>query len=123
MSGSVRLELAQFRELEAFAQFASDLDKDTKERIDSGRRMTELMNQDKGSPMPFEEIAAILFAAGGDLLTDVDPAKVRSLEADFRSYLAREGAMVLEAIRKEKEISEQSEKKLSELVKKFKKNT
>ncbi|MBL1434388.1 F0F1 ATP synthase subunit alpha [Candidatus Wolfebacteria bacterium] len=123
VSGSVRLELAQFRELEAFAQFASDLDKDTKERIDSGRRMTELMNQDKGSPMPFEEIAAILFAAGGDLLTDVDPAKVRSLEADFRSYLAREGAMVLEAIRKEKEISEQSEKKLSELVKKFKKNT
>ena len=119
VSGSVRLELAQFRELEAFAQFASDLDKDTKNRIDSGRRMTELMNQAKGSPMPFEEVAAVLFAAGDALLTDVDPSNVRKLEGDFKEYLAREGAMVLEAIRNEKEISEASATKLSELVKKF----
>tara|TARA_B100000745_G_scaffold298696_1_gene247913 strand:- start:116 stop:1660 length:1545 start_codon:yes stop_codon:yes gene_type:complete len=120
VSGTVRLELAQFRELEAFAQFASDLDKDTKDRIDSGRRMTELMNQDKGAPMPFEEIAAILFAAGDDLLNDVDPAKVRELEAEFKTFLAREGVMVLEAIKKDKEISEDSAKKLAELVKTFK---
>jgi len=123
VSGNVRLELAQFRELEAFAQFASDLDKDTKERIDSGRRMTELMNQAKGSPMSFEEIAAVLFAAGDELLTDVDPTKVRELEASFRTYLAREGSVVLEAIRKEKEISEESAKKLSEIVKKFRANS
>jgi len=123
VSGNVRLELAQFRELEAFAQFASDLDKDTKERIDSGRRMTELMNQAKGSPMSFEEIAAILFAAGDELLTDVDPTKVRELETSFRTYLAREGSVVLEAIRKEKEISEESAKKLSEIVKKFRANS
>jgi F-type H+-transporting ATPase subunit alpha len=119
VSGSVRLELAQFRELEAFAQFASDLDKDTKDRIDSGRRMTELMNQAKGSPMPFEEVAAVLFAAGDELLTDVDPSDVRKLEGDFKEYLAREGAMVLEAIRTEKEISEESGVKLSALIKKF----
>jgi len=123
VSGTVRLELAQFRELEAFAQFASDLDKDTKERIDSGRRMTELMNQAKGSPMPFEEIAAILFAAGDELLTDVEPSDVRELEGNFRAYLARDGAVVLEAIRKEKEISDASGEKLSELVKKFRANS
>lgn len=120
VSGTVRLELAQFRELEAFAQFASDLDKDTKARIDAGKRMTELMNQDKGSPMPFEEIAAILFAAGNGLLTDVDPENVRTLEKDFRTFLAREGAVVLEAIKKDKEIKEESAKKLEELIATFK---
>lgn len=120
VSGTVRLELAQFRELEAFAQFASDLDKDTKARIDAGKRMTELMNQDKGSPMPFEEIAAVLFAAGNGLLADIDPADVRNLEKDFRSFLAREGKEVLAAIKKDKEIKEESANKLEELIQTFK---
>jgi F-type H+-transporting ATPase subunit alpha len=120
VSGTVRLELAQFRELEAFAQFASDLDKDTKARIDSGRRMTELMNQEKGAPMPFEEIATVLYAAGAGLLEDVDPNKVRNLEKDFRSFIAREGAVVLEAIKNEKEVSDESKEKLNKLVEAFK---
>lgn len=120
VSGTVRLELAQFRELEAFAQFASDLDKDTKNRIDSGRRMTELMNQDKGSPMPFEEIAAVLFAAGAGLLDGVEPSHVRVLEEEFKNFLSREGAMVLESIKKDADISEESAQKLTDLVKKFK---
>lgn len=120
VSGTVRLELAQFRELEAFAQFASDLDKDTKERIDQGRRMTELMNQDKGSPIAFEEIAAILFAAGNGLLKGVNPADVRKLEKDFRTFLAREGASVLSTIQAEKDISDESKAALTTLIETFK---
>ena len=119
VSGTVRLELAQFRELEAFAQFASDLDQDTKERIDSGRRMTELMNQDKGAPMPFEEIAALLFAAGNGLLDGVDPSAVRIREAEFKTFLLREGPQLLEAIKHSKEVSDESKEKLVALINTF----
>src|SRR3954464_3669215 len=63
VSGKIKLELAQFRELEAFMQFASDLDEGTKKQIDSGRRMTEVLKQANGKPLPFEMEAAVIFAA------------------------------------------------------------
>src|ERR1700759_3123232 len=63
VSGKIKLELAQFRELEAFMQFASDLDEGTKKQIDSGRRMTEMLKQPNGKPLPFEMEAAVIFAA------------------------------------------------------------
>jgi len=112
VSGSLKLELAQFRELEAFMQFSSDLDPDTKKRIDSGRRMTEVLKQKQGSPLPFELEAAILFAASNGYFDTFPPEETAAVEMKLRDYLAREAGGVLEAIKQSKEIREESEKTL-----------
>ena len=74
VSGKIKLELAQFRELEAFMQFSSDLDAETKKRIDAGRRMTSVLNQPRGVPMPFEMQAATIFAAINGYLDSFPPS-------------------------------------------------
>ena len=112
VSGSLKLELAQFRELEAFMQFSSDLDPDTKKRIDSGRRMTEALKQKQGSPLPFELEAAILFAASNGYFDTFPPEETAAVEMKLRDYLAREASGVLEAIKQSKEIREEGEKTL-----------
>ncbi len=112
VSGKIKLELAQFRELEAFMQFASDLDADTKRQIDAGRRMTEVLTQGRGNPLPFEMEAAIIFAATNGYLDAVAPEDVRRVEQELSAYLAREAGGVLAAIKESKEIREESEKTL-----------
>ena len=112
VSGSLKIELAQFRELEAFMQFSSDLDPDTKKRIDSGRRMTEVLKQKQSAPLSFELEAAILFAAGNGYFDSFPPEDTAAVEMKLREYLAREAGGVLEAIRMSKEIREESEKTL-----------
>lgn len=120
VSGTIRFELAQFRELEAFAQFASDLDPDTKKRIDTGRRMTQLMNQAKGSPFAFEEIVVVLFAAGNGLLDDTDPENISAVEKHFMEFMHREGEEVLAAIRKDQKMTDEIADKLTSLIETFK---
>src|SRR5487761_588457 len=114
VAGKIKLELAQFRELEAFMQFSSDLDAETKKRIDAGRRMTEILNQGRGVPLAFEMEAAIIFAATNGYLDTFPPENVSAMEAKLRDYLSRETGSVLAAIKESKEISEQSEKALRE---------
>lgn len=114
VSGKIKLELAQFRELEAFMQFSSDLDADTKKRIDSGRRMTSILNQSRGVPLPFEMEAAIIFAAINGYFDGVAPSDVRSVEAKLHDFLSREAGGVLMAIKESREIREESEKTLRE---------
>jgi ATP synthase F1 subcomplex alpha subunit len=91
VSGKIKLELAQFRELEAFMQFSSDLDAETKKRIDAGRRMTSVLNQPRGVPLPFEMQAAIIFAATNGYLDSFPPHEMSAIETKLQEYLTREG--------------------------------
>ncbi len=119
VAGKIKLELAQFRELEAFMQFASDLDAETKKRIDAGRRMTEVLNQGRGAPLPFEMETAIIFAATQGYLDRFAPEEIRGVEAKLRDYLYREAGGVLLAIKESREIREETEKTLREKLEAF----
>jgi F-type H+-transporting ATPase subunit alpha len=119
VSGKIKLELAQFRELEAFMQFASDLDSDTKKRIEGGQRMTEVLKQNKGKPIAFYLEAAIIYAATNGYFDSFAPTQVSALEEKLQIFLLREGNEVLEAIKNEKEISAASEEKLKALLTSF----
>ena len=112
VSGKIKLELAQFRELEAFMQFASDLDEETKKRIDAGRRMTEVLKQNRGEPLPFEMEAAVIYAATNGYFDRLPPEGISAAEENLRDFLLREGKMVLENIRTTREIGDDTEKKL-----------
>ena len=119
VAGKIKLELAQFRELEAFMQFSSDLDVETKKRIDAGRRMTEILNQGRGVPLPFEMEATIIFAATNGYFDSFAPEEVSAVERKLQDYLAREAGGVLAAIKESKEIREGSEKTLREKLDSF----
>ncbi|MCX6790051.1 MAG: F0F1 ATP synthase subunit alpha [Candidatus Kaiserbacteria bacterium] len=112
VAGKIKLELAQFRELEAFMQFSSDLDVETKRRIDAGKRMTEILNQGRGVPLPFEMEAAVIFAATNGYFDSFSPEEVSAVEAKLQEYLSREAGGVLMAIKESKEIREGTEKDL-----------
>jgi len=98
VAGPLRLELAQFRELAAFAQFSSDLDAETKQRIERGRRLTELLKQPQYSPIPVAEQVALIFAGTKGLLDDVAPEKVQAYGMFIREELIRSKAKLLTAI-------------------------
>ncbi len=112
VAGKIKLELAQFRELEAFMQFASDLDEATKKQIDSGRRMTEVLKQASGKPLPFEVEAAVIFAAVNGYFDSFPPEKTAEAEQRLQEFLAREANDVLAAIRTTREINETIERDL-----------
>src|SRR3989338_6084340 len=95
VSGKIKLELAQFRELEAFMQFSSDLDEETKKRIDSGRRMTEGLKQNRGEPLPFDVQTAVIFAATHGHLARFAPEQIESVEKKLRDFLLREAKEIL----------------------------
>lgn len=119
VSGKIKLELAQFRELEAFMQFSSDLDAETKKTIDAGRRMTEVLNQGRGVPLPFEMETAVIFAATNGYLDSVDPAEISAVEIKLRDYLEREAGGVLMAIKESREIREETDRSLREKLDAF----
>ena len=108
VSGKIKLELAQFRELEAFMQFASDLDEDTKKRIDSGRRMTEILKQPNGKPLAFEMQAAVIFAAINGYLDGFAPEAAAAAENKLQDFLSREASDVLTSIRESRDISDET---------------
>ena len=119
VSGKIKLELAQFRELEAFMQFAQDLDPDTKKRIDRGQRMMATLRQKNGAPMPFERQAVVIYAAVNGYLEKVPVAKVPEFEEKFLSFLDSSAPAVLESIAKARDIVAQTEGELKEQLKKF----
>lgn len=106
VSGKIRLELAQFRELEAFMQFASDLDEDTKARIHSGRQYVELLKQPPQQPIPFERQVAVIFAANEGLLEGAAVADTEAIAGGFLDYLDREHKTVLSDIEKGRELTD-----------------
>ncbi len=119
VGGSMRVELAQFRELEAFMQFAQDLDEATKKRIDSGRRLTELLKQKNGEPIHFALQALVIYAAINGHLDSVPASKIVETEGKLREFFTGQHKNLVEAVTKEREISEASEEELKKTIKTF----
>jgi F0F1-type ATP synthase alpha subunit len=119
VSGKIKLELAQFRELEAFMQFAQDLDPDTKKRIDAGQRMMATLKQKNGAPLPFERQAVIIFAAVNGYLEKVPVPRVPEFEEKFLAFLESNARVILESIANSKVIAVQTEEELKHQLKKF----
>lgn len=121
VAGKLRLELAQFRELEAFAQFATDLDEGTRKQIERGRRLTELLKQPQYQPLPFEEQVVIIYAAINGFLDAIDVTRVVAWEENFREFMKSTGAATLEQLQKEKAFSDTIEQELKALITQFNK--
>lgn len=120
VAGKIRLELAQYRELEAFMQFASDLDDETKARIDSGRKYVELLKQKQNDPMPFYEQVASIYAANNNILEGTTPEKVYELENAWLAFLKREHEDVLNTIENKRELTDEVVEKLNQAISEFK---
>ncbi|MFQ5466614.1 MAG: F0F1 ATP synthase subunit alpha, partial [Kiloniellaceae bacterium] len=99
VAGTIKLDLAQYREMEAFSQFASDLDAATQRLLARGSRLTELLKQDQYDPLPVEEQVAVIFAGVRGFLDGIDLGKVTSFEHKLRAELRANGQEILEAIR------------------------
>ena len=121
VAGKLRLELAQFRELAAFAQFGADLDEATQKQIERGRRLTEILKQTDLAPVPFEEAVAVLYVATAGLLDDVPVERIQTLAEKFIAYLHDHRRDILEAIGAKRELDEASEKGLAEAIEELKK--
>jgi F-type H+-transporting ATPase subunit alpha len=119
VAGSIKLELAQYREMEAFSQFASDLDASTQRLLARGARLTELLKQAQYSPLPVEEQVVVIFSGVRGYLDKVPVQKVTDFEEKLLSEVRAEGQDILEILRTEKEISEQTEEKLKAFLDKF----
>ncbi|WP_283420204.1 F0F1 ATP synthase subunit alpha [Sphingopyxis sp. Geo48] len=112
VSGSIKLELAQYREMEAFAQFGSDLDASTQKLLNRGARLTQLLKQPQFQPMPFEEQTASIFAGTNGYLDNVATTDVSRYEAAMLAYLRSDHADVLKAIRDTKDLGDDTKKSL-----------
>ncbi len=121
VAGKLRLELAQFRELEAFAQFGSDLDESTQQQLERGRKITEILKQGQYSPTPVANQVAILYAVGNGYLDDILVEKVKEFEESFNDYLNSAGQKVIGGIESEGELNEKTEQELKKLLAEFKK--
>lgn len=121
VAGKLRLELAQFRELEAFMQFSQDLDEATKKRIDDGQLLTEMLKQGKHVPLPFEKQVPIMYAAINGLLEGTPVENLKVIEEKLLAYIETQHRGVLDGILKDKDISENTEKLLTEAIEQFKK--
>lgn len=120
VAGGLKLELAQFRELEAFMQFASDLDKETADRIESGRRMVEVLKQKNGQPIPVEKQVAVLYAANSKFFIDAPANKVVDVERQFTEFLDGQYAGMLADIKKTGQLTDESKKEIAKAMEEFK---
>lgn len=122
VAGNLRLDLAQYRDLAAFAQFAADVDETTKKQIERGSHMMELLKQGQYQPLSVSEQVAIMWAGANGYLDDVPIAKVMEFEKQFLALLGNRHKKALAAIAKEKILSPEVEKELEGAVKDFKKS-
>lgn len=120
VAGTLRLDLAQYRELEAFAKFGSDLDKATLAQLTRGERMVEILKQNQYVPMDVAKQIAIIFSAANGYLDDVDADKISDFEKGLFDYLDANNSTELDSITAEGKISEDVEKKLNEAITSFK---
>ncbi|MGL5152552.1 MAG: F0F1 ATP synthase subunit alpha [Clostridium sp.] len=121
VSGTLRLELAQYRELAAFAQFGSDLDKDAKKRLEKGKRLVEVLKQEQYKPMPVENQIMILYAAVNDFLSDIKVTDIKKFEREFLEYMDTYHREVPRIIASEKVLNDEIKKNLQESIVEFKK--
>jgi F-type H+/Na+-transporting ATPase subunit alpha len=122
LSGGIRTDLAQYRELAAFAQFASDLDEATRKQLDRGARVTELLKQAQYSPLPISLMGATLFAVNKGFMDDVDVKKVLAFEHGLHQHLKTSHAALLKKIEDSKQLDKEAEAEMSAAVAGFKKS-
>jgi F-type H+-transporting ATPase subunit alpha len=121
VAGTLRLDLAQFRELAAFAQFGSDLDKATLAQIERGKRMVELLKQGQYSPLSAEDQIFILFAGANGFIDDVPVEAVGRFEEEFFRFIKERGEEIRKELREKKVIDDQLKEKMIKTVQEFKK--
>lgn len=119
IAGTLRLELAQYRELEAFAKFGSDLDKATLQQLRRGERLVEILKQKQYTPMPVEQQVAIIYATTKGYLDELPISSVKKYEADLLTQLTSMNQDILKEIAEKKEMSPDTEKRLNEVLKEF----
>ncbi len=122
LSGGIRTDLAQYRELAAFAQFASDLDEATRRQLERGKRVVELLKQPQYQPLQVWELAVSLFAVNNGHLDDIDVSQVLSFEKGLKDELKHKHSALVDRIEETKELSKDDEAALKEAVLAFKKN-
>jgi F-type H+-transporting ATPase subunit alpha len=120
VAGRLRLDLAQYRELEAFASFASDLDAATKRQLERGARTVEVLKQGQYEPMPVEQQVMILYAVANGFIDDVEVSALRDWEKGFHEFMAAQYPQVGERIRTEKALSKETEAELRRAIEAYK---
>jgi F-type H+-transporting ATPase subunit alpha len=122
VAGTLRLDLNQYRELQSFAQFGSDLDRATQQTLARGERLTAILKQDEHDPMPVEEQVAVIFAASNGYLDDVEPDSIMDWEDQFRNYMRDSHGEILDSIREEKQLTDEAERSLRDAIEHFNEN-
>ena len=122
LGGGVRLALAQYRELAAFAQFASDLDDATRKQLERGRRVTELMKQAQFAPLSVAEMAVSLFSINQGYFDDIEVGKVLAFESELHKYMKASHAALMDKIESTKDLDKDGEAQMAAAITEFKKN-
>lgn len=120
VAGQLRLDLAAYRELAAFAQFGSDLDKATQARLNRGQKTMEILKQGQYQPMPVEEQVLVIFAATRGFIDDIPLERIKEFEQEFLRFMRTVKADILEKIRTEKALSDELTKQIEDAIKEFK---
>ena len=120
VSGTLRLDLAQYRELQAFAQFASDLDESSRKQLERGQRMVEVLKQPPYSPLPVENQVVIIFAGSNGYLDDIPVSAVTKFEAELYPYIEAKYPDIFEQIRNKKALDKDIEEALDKALNEFK---
>jgi len=119
VAGTLRIDLAQFRELQAFAQFGSDLDKATQAQLARGQRLVEILKQPQYQPVPLEKQVTILYAVNNGYMNEVPVEKMALIEANFHKFMSSNAKGILDDIRTTKDLSEVVEAKLKTAITQF----
>ena len=120
VAGTLKLDLAQFRELEAFAQFASDLDASTRAQLERGQRMVEILKQGVNKPLIIEKQVSIIYAGVNGFLDDIDPKDVVRFEAEFHAFIEQKYSNILEDLNAKKKIDDDIKAVLETAINEFK---
>jgi F-type H+-transporting ATPase subunit alpha len=121
VAGTLRLSLSQFRDLEAFAAFASDLDAASRAQLDRGARLVELLKQPQYAPFPVEEQVVSIWAGGSGFLDDVPVDDISRFESDFLDYLRRSHPGILQTIRESLDLTDDTVTALKDAIEEFRK--
>ena len=119
VAGTLKLDYSQYRELQSFAQFGSDLDKDTKERLAKGERIVEVLKQDQNSPLEVEEQVVIIYAVVHNYLKDIPVEKIKQYQADLLDHIRSTVPEILTSIKTEKVITPENEEQLKNVLTEF----
>lgn len=120
VAGTLRIDLAQYRELAVFAQFGSDLDREAKARIEKGRRLIEVLKQEQYKPMRVEEQVLVLYAAVNNFLNDIPVESVRNFEAEYLEHMRTHHLDIIKAISEKKELDDELKEKINAAIDEFK---